>query len=185
MASASDPARIRSFFWKPSETLREHSHRDFGSGDLRYVQWVTERHLPTSRGRSIDPAVIATFTANLYRRYNVLGLAYDRWRCDELLREFDRIGLAAYKDDDDNGQGLRLIPWGQGFRDMGRCYRCARARRHRAQARARKLPSAELEYFKCRRRDRSRWQSKVGQGQGDISHRRRRRVGDVSWLACA
>jgi phage terminase large subunit-like protein len=119
MASASDPARIRSFFWKPSETLREHSHRDFGSGDLRYVQWVAERHLLTSPGRSIDPAVIATFTANLYRRYNVLGLAYDRWRCDELLREFDRIGLAAYKDDDDNGYGLRLIPWGQGFRDMG------------------------------------------------------------------
>lgn len=118
MASASEPVRIRAYFWKPADTLREHSYRDFGSGDQRYVQWVAERHLLTSPGRSIDPGVIASFIAELYRRYNVVGLAYDRWRCDELLREFDRIGLAAYKDDED-GHGLRLIPWGQGFRDMG------------------------------------------------------------------
>jgi phage terminase large subunit-like protein len=118
MSSASDPARIRAYFWKPSDTLREHSYRDFGSGDQRYVQWVAERHLLTSPGRGIDPGVIAAFIAELYRRYNVLGLAYDRWRCDELLREFDRIGLAAYKDKDDDsgsGHGLRLIPWGRVF----------------------------------------------------------------------
>ena len=61
--------------------------------------------------------MIASFIARLYQRYNILGLAYDRWRCDELLREFDRVGLAAFRDGDD-GDGLRLIPWGQGFRDM-------------------------------------------------------------------
>src|SRR5262249_47137600 len=59
------------------------------------------RHLLTSPGRSIDPAVIASFIARLYQRYNILGLAYDRWRCDELLREFDRVGLAAFRDGDD------------------------------------------------------------------------------------
>jgi phage terminase large subunit-like protein len=34
------------------------------------------------------------------------------------MREFDRIGLAAFKDNDD-GHGLRLVSWGQGYRDMG------------------------------------------------------------------
>src|SRR5215831_445087 len=117
MVSASDPARIRSFFWKPVDSLREHSNRDFGAGNQRYVEWLNARHLMASPGRSIDPAVIAKFIAQLYRHYRIRGLAYDRWRVDELLREFDRIGLAAFRDGD-KGDGLRLIPWGQGFRDM-------------------------------------------------------------------
>lgn len=37
---------------------------------------------------------------------------------DELLREFDRLGMAAHKDTDKNGGGLRVVQWGQGFRDM-------------------------------------------------------------------
>jgi phage terminase large subunit-like protein len=118
MASASDPARIRSFFWKPADTLRDHSYRDFGAGDHRYLEWESNGDLFTIPGRSIDPAVIAAFIAELYQRYSIRGLAYDRWRCDELLREFDRVGLAAFKDGDKGGGGLRLFPWGQGFRDM-------------------------------------------------------------------
>jgi phage terminase large subunit-like protein len=117
--SASDPARVQSYFWKPRDTLREHSFRDFGSGDHRYLEWHSRGHLFTSPGRAIDPGVIASFIAELYRRYNIRGLAYDRWRCDELLREFDRIGLAAHKDGEKGGGGLRVLPWGQGFKDMG------------------------------------------------------------------
>ena len=37
---------------------------------------------------------------------------------EALLKEFDRIGLQAYKEGD-KGDGLRLVPWGQGYRDMG------------------------------------------------------------------
>lgn len=117
--SACDPARIQSYFWKPQETLREHSFRDFGSGDHRYLEWQSRGDLFTCPGRAIDPAVIASFIAELYERYNIRGLAYDRWRCDELLREFDRVGLAAHKDGEKGGGGLRLTPWGQGFKDMG------------------------------------------------------------------
>ena len=74
--------------------------------------------LLTSPGRSIDPTVVATLIAELSQRYIIRGLAYDRWRMDDLLREFDRVGLQAYKDGD-KGDGLRLVPWGQGFKDMG------------------------------------------------------------------
>ncbi len=52
------------------------------------------------------------------QRYRVKGLAYDRWRINDLLREFDRIGLQAYQDGE-KGDALRLVPWGQGFKDMG------------------------------------------------------------------
>ena len=46
-------------------------------------------------------------------------MAYDRWRINDILREFDRIGLQAYEDCEKGGDGLRLVPWGQGWKDMG------------------------------------------------------------------
>jgi phage terminase large subunit-like protein len=124
MGSATDPCRTRVFFWKPTDLLIEHSNRDFGSGNLRYLEWHKAGHLRTSPGRSINPEVIATLIAELCQRFTVRGLAYDRWRIEDLLREFDRVGLAAYKDSSTEGNGgggngLRLVPWGQGFRDMG------------------------------------------------------------------
>ena len=118
IGSASDPARIIPFFWKPREHLVEHSARDFGTGSYRYLEWVEAGHLNISPGRSIDPEAVALFIAELLQRYKVKGLAYDRWRINDLLREFDRIGLQAYQDGD-KGDGLRLVPWGQGFKDMG------------------------------------------------------------------
>jgi phage terminase large subunit-like protein len=121
MGSAGAKTKVRPFIWKPEDLLSEHSDRDFGSGNNRYGQWYKEGHLLASPGRSIDPAVVATKIAELVNEYTVLGLAYDRWRIADLLREFDRIGLAAWEDkggDSKPGSGLRLIPWGQGFKDM-------------------------------------------------------------------
>jgi phage terminase large subunit-like protein len=128
MGSADDVARVQPFFWKPAEQLAEQSFRDFGSGNLRYVQWAEAGHIETTPGKSIDKEAIARRIAELTGRYNVAALAYDRWRIEDLLREFDRIGFKAYKAEADNDDGkpskelprdgLRLVPWGQGFKDM-------------------------------------------------------------------
>jgi phage terminase large subunit-like protein len=117
MGSASDPCRVQAFFWKPEDLLTDQSMRDFGAGNMRYLEWLRTGHLRVSPGRSIDPEIIATFIAELYQRYTVRGLAYDRWRMDDLMREFDHVGLQTYKEGE-KGDGLRLVPWGQGFRDM-------------------------------------------------------------------
>jgi phage terminase large subunit-like protein len=117
MGSAGDLTRVRPYFWKPADLLKEHSNRDFGSGNLRYVEWHERGWLDVSPGRSIDPQVVALRIAELCQRYKVLGLAYDRWRINDLLRELDRIGLQAFQEGE-KGDGLRLIPWGQGYRDM-------------------------------------------------------------------
>jgi len=128
--SVADPCRVAPFFWKPIECLAEHSARDFGTGNHRYEEWYNAGHLLATPGKAIDHEAIALFIAELSQRYKIRGLAYDRWRMQNLLREFDRIGLQAYEDplrnSDDptqprkpKGDGLRIIPWGQGFRDMG------------------------------------------------------------------
>lgn len=111
MVSADDTDRVAAWAWKPEETLKEHSDRD----QFRYDTLAAMGLLETSPGRTVDRDQIAMKIAELTERYNVLGLAYDRWRIEELLKAFDRIALAAQKGD---GDGLKLIDWGQGFRDM-------------------------------------------------------------------
>jgi phage terminase large subunit-like protein len=121
LGSAKDPMKVKSLFWKPLQSLVPHSNRDFGSGNHRYSEWHKAGHLLTSPGRSIDLEVIARKLAELTEQYRIKALAYDRWRVDDLLREFDRIGLKAFKDDgkgNDGFAGLRLVPWGQGYNDM-------------------------------------------------------------------
>jgi hypothetical protein len=63
---------------KRADTLRDHSYRDFDAGDHRYLEWHSNGDLLTIPGRSIGPAVIAPFIAELYQPYNIRGLAYDR-----------------------------------------------------------------------------------------------------------
>lgn len=128
MGSASDPCRIRPFFWKPGDLLHEHSNRDFGTNSGRYEIWHLGGHLLVCPGRSIDPEVVALKIAELTSQYKVLALSYDRWRIESLLREFDGVGLQAFKEKSETqpdlsyrrhrGAGLRCVEWGQGFRDM-------------------------------------------------------------------
>ena len=111
--SAEDGSRINAWFWKPGETIDDHERRD----RVPYRQWVKDGWIEAGDGRSIHPASIAMKIAELTTQYEVVGLAYDRWGMDHLLREFDGIGLSAHSDDE--GDGLRLVPWGQGFASMG------------------------------------------------------------------
>lgn len=119
IGSVSDPCRIEPHFWKPRDKLIEHSSRDFGSGSHRYREWAEAGRLHDSPGKTINPEAVALFIAEMSQRYRIKGMAYDRWHMDYILREFDRIGLQAYEDCEKGGDGLRLVPWGHGYRDMG------------------------------------------------------------------
>ena len=117
MVSLAEPVKVKPFFWKPAALLEDQSRRDFGTDNNRYQEWADKEILRLSPGRSIDPVVIARTIAELYMRYDVRGMAYDRWRIDDLLRAFDGVGLRAYKDGDGR-DGLRVVSWGQGYKDM-------------------------------------------------------------------
>jgi phage terminase large subunit-like protein len=120
MGSASEPTRIMPFMWKPFMTMKDHSDRDFGSGNNRYREWKDKGYLLSCDGRTINPEQIARKIAELCSEYKVQGLIFDRWGIQSLLREFDRIGFQAHEANEKaRGSGLRLIPWGQGFKDMG------------------------------------------------------------------
>ena len=120
MLSAANGDRVKSWFWKPRVYLEEHARRDFGSGHRRYHEWVEAGWLNTTPGRSIDPAFIARKVAELDGEYDVIGLAYDRWRVADFLRCLEGEGIAAFKDESgtEYAQGLRVVGWGQGFKDF-------------------------------------------------------------------
>lgn len=116
MVSATDGDRVKAWAWKPDGYLEEHARRDFGTGNRRYQEWRDAGWLDTTPGRSIDPSFIAQTVAQLCARYQVRGLAYDRWRVADFLRALEAEGVEASAEDE--GAGLRIVPFGQGFRDM-------------------------------------------------------------------
>lgn len=108
--------RVKAWHWKPHDFLFDHAKRDRAPYDL----WAKNGWLETPPGRAIDYSYVASRIAEIREDYSIRGLAYDRWRIEQLLVEFQRIGVDAYiegKDKPFDG-ALRLVPWGQGYRDM-------------------------------------------------------------------
>jgi phage terminase large subunit-like protein len=119
MVSADDTDRVQAFIWKPEDVLERHGTRD----NVDYQVWADAGHLLTSPGRTIDPAVVAMKIAELKERFNVLALAYDRWRIDALVKELDRLGIETHKEDEGDGPeagrlGTRLRLHGAGHRRL-------------------------------------------------------------------
>jgi phage terminase large subunit-like protein len=114
--SATDGDRVKSWFWKPQDTLKDHEDRD----RVPYTLWEKQEVISTVPGRSIHYGFIAQWIADMYSNYHVLGIAYDRWRINDLLRELGNIGVETWVEgrDAEIPGALRLVPWGQGFKDM-------------------------------------------------------------------
>ena len=114
--SVHDGDRTRCWFWKPEDTIRDHEDRD----RVPYSLWVKQEVIQTAPGRAVHYGFVAQEIAKLMAEYNVVGLAYDRWRINDLLRELNAIGIDVWVDGKDESLAgcLRLCPWGQGFKDM-------------------------------------------------------------------
>jgi len=114
--SVEDGDRVRLWFWKPEGLIKDHQKRD----RVPYAMWVKKGIITTTPGRTVNHGFVAQQIAEAIGVYNVLGVAFDRWRIEDLRRELDAIGIESYihgKDKEIPG-ALRLVPWGQGFRDM-------------------------------------------------------------------
>jgi len=104
-------------FWTPKDTLLDRASSD----RVPYDVWEKEGWLHAQPGKSIDYSFVAKRIAELHSKYDIEEIAYDRYRIEDILREFDASGLEAFCEDDDKfGSGIRMIPHGQGFVDMGK-----------------------------------------------------------------
>jgi len=114
--SSGDIEQAKAWFWKPGDSIREHETRD----RVPYWTWKKQGFIETTPGRAVNYDFVAERLAGIMKEYNVLGMAYDRWSVDDFLNACNRIGLDAYVDgkDEPRAGALRLVPWGQGFKDM-------------------------------------------------------------------
>ena len=94
---------IQPHFWTPAKGLSERAHRDRQPYDL----WRDQGYLRTTPGASVDFEAVARDIAEIVDGLDVQGIAYDRWRIDQMRTEFTKVGIEA-----------PLIECGQGFKDM-------------------------------------------------------------------
>ena len=104
------------YFWTPGGNIRERADRDRVPYDL----WARQGFLQTTPGRTIDYAFMARKVAELHGQLNIAGIKFDRWKIDDFQRALLAEGVDAWIDgrDEPVAGGLRLIPHGQGFKDM-------------------------------------------------------------------
>lgn len=108
--------KVRAWFWKPEQTLDEHERRD----RVPYLAWKNQNVIETTPGRAIQYEWIAARLADIQREYTIVGLAFDRYRIDDLMNAMGKIGVECYVEgkDDARADAIRLVKWGQGYVDM-------------------------------------------------------------------
>lgn len=119
---------VLSFFWTPADNLKERADRD----KVPYCLWRDQGYLTAVPGKTIDYRYVARAIAEHRSRMNIVGIKFDRWRIADLQRALDEEGVDAWIEGVDWSpppknhtgtwppmpDGLRLIPHGQGFKDM-------------------------------------------------------------------
>jgi len=90
-------------FWTPKDTLKEREDED----RVPYIAWARDGHLHAVPGKVIDYAHVVKRLGERSAEVEILEVAYDRWRIENLKADLDEQGIV-----------LNLVECGQGFKDM-------------------------------------------------------------------
>lgn len=97
-----DRYQVLPFFWIPEENLELRVRRDHVPYDL----WKKQGCLMTTEGNVVHYGFIEAFIEELGTKYDIREIAYDRWGAVQMTQNLDSMGFT-------------VVPFGQGFRDMG------------------------------------------------------------------
>ena len=90
-------------FWLPEEAMAERVRRDL----VPYDAWARLGFLALTPGNVIDYDFVVGEIAELYRRYQIVEVAYDRWGATLVTQQLQEIGGDEW-----------VVPFGQGFASM-------------------------------------------------------------------
>lgn len=96
-----DSGRLLAWHWLPVETVPERAATD----QVPYAKWAREGFIETTPGRATDRAAIVRQLAEIRERFDVQGIAFDKWRYEDLGKLLS-----------DEGVELPMIPFVPGFR---------------------------------------------------------------------
>jgi phage terminase large subunit-like protein len=113
---ASGITHVLPFFFTPEDNLKDRADRD----KVPYTLWVSQGFLIAVPGKTIDYRYVAQKLGELHGSMKIAGIKFDRWRIADLQRDLIAEGVDAWIDGQDVEipGGLRLVPHGQGFKDM-------------------------------------------------------------------
>lgn len=98
---------VQPTFWLPGAGLADKARRD----GARYPEWRDAGFLQAVPGATIDYDYVAPALAEAFRRYDVQGIAFDRWRMTDMRAAMERAGFVPEWTE-------RLVEFGQGFASM-------------------------------------------------------------------
>lgn len=104
-------------FWLPAEGLAEKSRND----RVPYDMWADQGLLETTPGRAIEYEYVAHYLREVFDRYNVVSLAFDRYNMRFLRPWLTRVGFTEEELE-------RVVEFGQGFVSMSPAIRELEAR---------------------------------------------------------
>lgn len=111
--SASNPNRVKSWFFKPADLIAEHSKRDHQPYDL----WAKNGWIITPEGETVPGAAIADKLIELIEAHDVQALVYDFNHADDVIRH---ISDAGYSVGNGHQYDLRAVKWGNGGNDAAK-----------------------------------------------------------------
>lgn len=103
------------WFWTPADTIGDREDID----RVPYRLWRDQGHLLTTPGKTVDYGFVADALGEIFAEHDVQGVAFDRWRINDFIRELEAAGVDAWNADDKRGHGVAFQAFGQGFKDMG------------------------------------------------------------------
>jgi len=92
---------ILPFFWIPEENLKQRVRRDH----VPYDVWQAQEYIRTTEGNVVDYRRIESDILELASKYVIKEIAYDRYNATQIILNLQ-------------DEGLTMIPFGQGFKDM-------------------------------------------------------------------
>lgn len=113
----SEDGDVESTFWLPSEGLAEKARND----RVPYDVWEDEGLLQTTPGRAIEYEYIAHYLRDVFDRYEIRAIAFDRYNMRFLKPWLERAGFTEEELE-------RFVEFGQGFVSMSPAIRELEAR---------------------------------------------------------
>jgi phage terminase large subunit-like protein len=112
LVAVSESGLIKSWGFKPDSLIDAHEVNDIKP----YRYWTEAGWIIGTKGRSIDPKAITDKIAELHEQFDIVGLAFDRAKIDDVLRLLsDSVGCYL---DGEFANGIRAIKHDQGPRGM-------------------------------------------------------------------
>jgi phage terminase large subunit-like protein len=84
-----EQGRLLAWHWIPEDTIKERAERD----RVPYPQWADAGWIERTPGRATDRQAIVRRLADIRGSYDVRGIAFDRWRFEDLAKLLSDEGI--------------------------------------------------------------------------------------------